>query len=84
MRELNTTEVAAVSGAGKIQDTTTEIFSTAFSNIFKLLPLGDLGYTADQVTKAGEDLGSRIGGIIETNVNKVVTKLNDFLTSLVS
>lgn len=84
MRELNSNEVAVVSGAGKIQDTTTTIFGTLFSNIYKLLPLSELGYTADQVTTAGEDMGSRIGKTIETNVNLLVSKITAALGSLTS
>ncbi|RRZ87510.1 hypothetical protein [Erwinia sp. 198] len=84
MRELNSTEVAVVSGAGKIQDTTTNMFGTLFSNIYKLLPLSELGYTADQVRTAGEDMGSRIGKTIETNLNLLRDKIIAALDSLTS
>ncbi|MEI2267630.1 hypothetical protein MKZ79_20730 [Erwinia sp. CGal63] len=82
MRELNTTEVAAVSGAGKIQEKATEIYGSVFSSLYKALSLGNLGYTAEQVKTAGEDLGSRIGGAIETGINKIAAKLNEFVTSI--
>ncbi|MGE9553202.1 hypothetical protein ACQPT2_18820 [Erwinia amylovora] len=81
MRELNVSEINEVSGAGKIQDGASDFFGSLFNNIFKATSsaLGELGYTEEQVTSAGQDLGSRIGGLIETQINKVIDALGSLV-----
>ena len=80
MRELNIVEIAEVSGAGKIQDNASNFFGSVFSNFFNAIPpLSILGYTEDQASAAGKDLGGRIGGLIEAQVNKVITALSSLV-----
>lgn len=80
MRELNSVEIAEVSGAGKIQDNATDFFGTAFTHLFNILtPLAGLGYTEEQATTAGKNLGERIGGVIETQLNKFITALSSLV-----
>ncbi|WP_158781985.1 hypothetical protein [Pantoea sp. BAV 3049] len=81
MRELNVSEINEVSGAGKIQDGAANFFGSLFTNIFKSASsaLTDLGYTEDQASAAGQDLGSRIGGLIETQINKVIDALGSLV-----
>ena len=81
MRELNIVEIANVSGAGKIQDNVTNFFGSVFSNVFNAItPLSGLGYTEEQASAAGKELGGRIGGMIETQFNKVIAALSSLVS----
>ncbi|WP_345829800.1 hypothetical protein AAGR22_01105 [Erwinia sp. HDF1-3R] len=72
MRVLSSTEVATVSGAGKVQEKMSGIFGSFFSDIFNTLTCAaDLGYTEQQFTEAGKDLGGRIGASIEGKLSKI-------------
>lgn len=80
MRELNIIEITEVSGAGKIQDNVTDFFETVFTNFFNTLtPLAALGYTEEQFSTTGKNLGERIGSVIETQINKVITALSSLV-----
>ncbi len=80
MRELNTVEIAEVSGAGKIQDNLTSFLESAFSGFFNAFtPLSDLGYTEDEFSNAGKELGQRIGGAIENKINQLIDALNSLV-----
>ncbi|KGT87768.1 hypothetical protein NG99_22560 [Erwinia typographi] len=79
MRELKLTEVSAVSGAGKLQDNIAASIGDFFTGIFnKVSTVIDLGYTKDDANNLGTDVGQRVGGIIESHVNKLINYLSSW------
>ena len=80
MRELNSNEVQAISGAGKIQDTLSGLFGSYFGNIFDhLSPVLDPIYAKDDATTLGTDFGSRVGALVEKHVNNVISLLSSWI-----
>lgn len=67
MKVLSTTEIQAVSGAGKVQDFLSQSYGDLFSNAVTVLnKVFNLGYEAEIAQQAGQDFGSRLGLAIET------------------
>jgi len=80
MRVLTSTEVATVSGAGKVQEKMSGIFGSFFSDIFKTLTFAaELGYSEQQFNDAGKDLGDRIGARIEDRLSKITDCINTLI-----
>jgi hypothetical protein len=69
MKVLSTTEIQAVSGAGKVQDMLSQSYGALFSNVVTTLnKVFDLGYEVETAQQAGQDFGSRLGLAIETSL----------------
>lgn len=80
MRELNTTEVAAVSGAGFFAD----IGKAIGSAIGGIVDLGTAagGLTTDATTPAGT-LGTGIGNLFELNIVGAITNIGNGIVGIV-
>ncbi|WP_034918670.1 hypothetical protein [Erwinia sp. 9145] len=80
MRELKSTEIEAVNGAGKIQDSLSDAIGSFFGNIFESFkPAAELGYTKEDFTGVGKDLGNRVGSFVENIFGGIVDKINEWI-----
>jgi len=73
MKVLSTTEIQAVSGAGKVQDFLSQSYGYLFSNtVTALNKVFNLGYEAETAQQVGQDFGSRLGQAIETTFSNLL------------
>lgn len=76
MKELSVTELQAVSGAGRVQDTLSSAYGNFFLHSVNLLnKLFDVGYNAEVAQQTGRDFGSRLGKAIEDKFSSIVDSI---------
>lgn len=76
MKVLSMTEVQAVSGAGRVQDTLSSAYGNFFLHTVNVLnKLFDVGYDAEAAKQTGQDFGSRLGKAIEDTFNGLLEKI---------
>lgn len=78
MKELSVTEVQAISGAGKIQDCLSAVFSDLFNDATRFLNnVFGLGYEAESAQQAGLDFGSRLGKNLEERLTGLLADIQN-------
>lgn len=82
MKELNNSEINAVSGAGAVQDSIVASFTTGaaafYTGATSLFSL--FGITEDQVTTAATNVGTAVGAIVEAKIS-FFDSLKSYFTS---
>lgn len=78
MQVLSVTEVQAVSGAGKVQDTLSVAYGNFFSHaVTALNRVFDLGYEVEAAQQAGQHFGSSLGKAIEDKFAYLLDRIHN-------